>query len=58
MDIVLPSGRKLSQYAGCTPEAVSGGSPAQMMFFVRDAKADIAFLAELAKNAALSGAVA
>jgi hypothetical protein len=36
--------RKLSQYQGCTPEGVSGGSEAHMRFFVADAKADIAEL--------------
>lgn len=36
--------RSLSTYQGCTPEGVSGGSEAQMRFFVADAKADIATL--------------
>lgn len=37
--------RPLSQYAGCTPNGVASGSEAQMMYFVEDAKADIASLA-------------
>lgn len=37
--------RKLSQYANCTPRAVSDGSPAQVFHFVEDAKHDIAELA-------------
>jgi hypothetical protein len=38
--------RTLDQYANCTPAAVSGGSQAQMYYFVEDAKHDIAALAE------------
>ena len=37
--------RSLRRYRDCTPEAVSGGSKAQMLHFVSDAKADIAELA-------------
>lgn len=37
--------RKLESYASCTPEAVAGGSVAQMQYFVKDAKADVAWLA-------------
>lgn len=37
--------RNPSQYAQCSPKAISEGSPAQMMFFVEDAKKDIAALA-------------
>lgn len=37
--------RSLEQYAGCNPHAVASGSKAQMMYFVEDAKADIATLA-------------
>lgn len=37
--------RTLAQYANCTPESVSGGSQAQMLYFVADAKRDIATLA-------------
>lgn len=44
--------RKLAQYAGCTAEAVSGGSVAQMKFFVTDAKADIATMAALIERVA------
>lgn len=37
--------RSLDRYAGTSPEAVASGSSAQMMYFVEDAKADIAVLA-------------
>ena len=36
--------RAFSQYECCSPEAISQGSQAQVMFFVRDAKHDIAAL--------------
>ena len=38
--------RTLEQYANCTASGVVGGSKAQMMYFVEDAKKDIATLAE------------
>lgn len=38
--------RTLEQYANCTASGVAGGSKAQMMYFVEDAKKDIATLAE------------
>jgi hypothetical protein len=37
--------RTLEQYANTSPRAVADGSPAQMFYFVQDAKADIAELA-------------
>lgn len=37
--------RTLEQYAATSPRAVADGSPAQMFYFVQDAKADIAELA-------------
>ena len=37
--------RSLDQWAGCSPEAISKGSEAQMAYFVADAKHDIALLA-------------
>lgn len=37
--------RPLASYAACSPDAVASGSKAQMMYFVEDAKADIAKLA-------------
>jgi len=43
---MAPLRRTLSQYAGCTPNGVASGSKAQMMYFVEDAKADIAALAQ------------
>ncbi|WP_173931352.1 hypothetical protein [Chelativorans sp. Marseille-P2723] len=36
--------RKLSQYHGAAPKAIADGSRAQMIFFVEDAKHDIATL--------------
>ncbi len=36
--------RALAQYEGCSPDAIASGSKAQMMYFVEDAKADIAQL--------------
>jgi hypothetical protein len=36
--------RDPSQYANCSPDAISQGSQAQMRFFVDDAKHDIALL--------------
>ncbi len=36
--------RQPVQYEGCTPKAIASGSEAQMMYFVEDAKADIATL--------------
>jgi len=36
--------RTLQQYANCTASGVVGGSKAQMMYFVEDAKKDIATL--------------
>lgn len=44
--------RSVQSYALCKPSAVSGGSPAQMLYFVDDAKADIATLARLAARIA------
>lgn len=38
--------RTVATYEACTPEAVSGGSQAQMMNFVRDAQHDIGALAD------------
>jgi len=38
--------RTLEQYANCTASGVAGGSKAQMMYFVENAKKDIATLAE------------
>lgn len=38
--------RPLATYQGCSPKAVASGSTAQMMYFVEDAKADIATLAQ------------
>lgn len=37
--------RDLSQYAGCSPEAISNGSQAMVRFFIDDAKHDVATLA-------------
>lgn len=37
--------RSLDSYRGCLADAVASGSKAQMMYFVEDAKADIATLA-------------
>lgn len=34
--------RSLERYEGCTANAIASGSKAQMMYFVEDAKADIA----------------
>lgn len=34
--------RKISQYANCNPDVVVAGSHAQVLFFARDAVADIA----------------
>lgn len=36
--------RKLTQYSNCSPDAIAQGSSAQMMYFVADAKHDIAIL--------------
>jgi len=36
--------RKPEQYAGASPNAIASGSKAQMMYFVEDAKSDIAAL--------------
>ena len=44
--------RSVRSYALCTPAAVSGGSVAQMAYFVADAKSDIAELARLAQRVA------
>lgn len=38
--------RTLASYQGCTANAVATGSKAQMMYFVEDAKADIASLSD------------
>ena len=48
--IDLPSGRTLGGYAHCSGRAISDGSAAQMMYFVEDAKKDIAYLAALAMS--------
>lgn len=45
--------RALEQYASCSPDAIASGSKAQMMYFVEDAKADIALLAEQLDDARL-----
>jgi hypothetical protein len=37
--------RALSQYEGASPNAIASGSTAQMIFFIEDAKHDIAALA-------------
>jgi hypothetical protein len=54
-DSTLPNGptlrRSLDQYANCTPAAVSGGSQAQMAYFVEDAKHDIAALVQALREA-------
>lgn len=39
--------RSPQSYASCKPSAVSGGSPAQMAYFVEDACKDIATLASV-----------
>lgn len=39
--------RSPQSYAACKPSAVSGGSPAQMAYFVEDACKDIATLASV-----------
>lgn len=43
--------RSLATYQACSPNAVASGSKAQMMYFVEDAKADIATLAALLDEA-------
>lgn len=42
--------RKLSQYADCSPTAISNGSPAMNSYFISDAKHDIAALANALQN--------
>ena len=44
--------RTVQSYAGCIPSAVASGSAAQMQFFVADAKADIAVLADIVQRVA------
>lgn len=38
--------RTLAGYAGCSADAIASGSKAQVMYFIDDAKADIATLAD------------
>ena len=42
--VALPSGRTLTGYDLCSARAISDGSTAQMMYFIEDAKKDIAYL--------------
>lgn len=44
--------RSIARYAGCTAEAVAGGSIAQMKYYVQDSKADIATLGAFAERIA------
>lgn len=43
--------RSIDGYEKCTPRAVSDGSPAQMFYFVEDAKKDIATLVKSLRQA-------
>lgn len=43
--------RSISQYANCTPAAISIGSEAQMYHFVDDARSDILELSERIRKA-------
>ncbi len=44
--------RSLERYAGCCPETIAQGSKAQVVFFIEDAKADIASMAAALRECA------